>query len=88
MRNLGENFRESGFFFSGKMAEYKINVAELGADFGIISAETEARKLICFEIRSDRFEAVVAATAAVFAIADLAEVKIEIVANDENVARI
>lgn len=70
------------------MSEYKINVAELGTNFGIVSAKTKAWKLISLEIGGDRFEAVVAAAAAVFAITDLAKIKVEIVTNDENVTRI
>lgn len=34
-----EEVRESGFFFGGEMTEHEIDVAELGADRGIVSAE-------------------------------------------------
>lgn len=46
------------------MAEDEINVAELGANGGIIRAKAEARKIIGVEVGGDRFETVVPATRA------------------------
>lgn len=43
------------------MAEDEINVAELGANGGIIRAKAEARKIFGVEMGGDRFETVVSA---------------------------
>lgn len=59
-----EDGGESGLFVGGEMAEHEINVAEFGADFGIVSAEAEARKIGGAKVVSDGFEAVVATTTA------------------------
>lgn len=44
------------------MAEDEINVAELGANGGIIRAKAEARKIFGVEVGGDGFEAIVPAT--------------------------
>lgn len=42
-----ENLGESRFFFGGKFAKDKVDIAEFLADFGIIGAEAQPRKILC-----------------------------------------
>lgn len=83
----GEEGGESGLFFGGEAAEDEFDVAEGAAEVGIVSAETEAGEVGGVEVASDGFEAVVAAAGAVEAVANFSEGEVEIVADDEEVAR-
>ena len=55
------------------MAEDEVDVTKLGADGGIICAETEARKILGAEVGGDGFETVVPAARAFEAEASFAE---------------
>lgn len=81
LENIGESFS----FVGGEFTEDKLRVAESSADVGIIRADTEAGEIASAEGGSDGFEAVIAATGAFGAVADLAEIKVKIVADDEEV---
>lgn len=83
----GEEGGESGFFFGGEAAEDEFDVAEGVAEAGIVGAEAEAGEVGGIEVASDGFEAIVAAAGAVEAVADFSEGEVEIVADDEKVAR-
>ena len=85
--DFSEKVGEGGFFVRCKLAEDEVDVAELLADFGVVGAEAETGEIGGFELARDGFEAVVPSAAAAFAEADLAEIEVKIVAEDENVAR-
>lgn len=83
----GEEGGESGLFFGGEAAEDEFDVAEGVAEVGIVGAEAEAGEVGGVEVAGDGFEAIVAAAGAVEAVADFPEGEVEIVADDEEVAR-
>lgn len=85
--DFGEEAGEGGFLVGGELTEDEVDVAEFLADFGIVSAEAKARKIGRFKVFRDGFETVIAAATAAFAEAEGAEIKVEIVAEDENIAR-
>lgn len=72
-------------FFGGKFAKNKFGVADFLANCGIISADAEARKIASAESCGDGFETIIAAAGAFGAVANLAEIEIEIIADDENI---
>ena len=67
------------------MSEDEVDVADLLAYGEVVGAETEARKLVGAEMGGDGFEAVIAATGPVFAVAESAKLKIEVITDHENV---
>lgn len=83
----GEEGGESGLFFGGEAAEDEFDVAEGVAEVGVVGAEAETGEVGGVEVASDGFETVVAAAGAVEAVADFSEGEVEIVADDEEVAR-
>lgn len=83
----GEEGGESGLFFGGEAAEDEFDVAEGVAEVGVVGAEAEAGEVGSVEVASDGFETVVAAAGTVEAVADFSEGEVEIVADDEEVAR-
>lgn len=81
LEDIGELFPLGGSEF----AEDELCIAEGLADAMIICADTEAWEIASAEGGSDGFEAVVTAAGAFGAVADLAEVEVKIVADDEKV---
>lgn len=72
-------------FFGGKFAKNEFGVADFLANCGIISADAEARKIASVEGCGDGFEAIITTAGAFGAVANLAEIEIKIIADDENI---
>ncbi len=71
----------------GEFAEDKFGVADAVAECVVGGADAVAWKIVSTEVVDHRFEAVVAARAAAFAKAELAEFEREIIANGEEILR-
>ena len=67
------------------MPENEVDVADLLTDGGVVGAETKARELVGAKVSGDGFEAVITATGPVFAVAESAKLKIEVITDHENV---
>lgn len=67
------------------MAEDEVDIAEFGADCGVVRAEAEAGEVFGAEVGGDGFQAVVPSARAFSAETGLAERQVEIIANDRDV---
>lgn len=83
--DFAEEVGEEGFFLGSEAGEDEVDVAELCAELGVVSAEAEAGEIVGAEVVRNGFEAVVAATGAFGAVADGLERQVEIVADGEDV---
>lgn len=74
-------------FFWRELTKDKINIADALTELIVAGAEAKARKVFGAKMLDSRLEAVVAACAAPLTEADLAEWKIKVVANYQNILR-
>ena len=68
-------------FLFGKTSQYEVDIADAVAELVVTSAKAEARKIFRTKMRDGGLEAVIAASAAPFAEAYLAERQIKIITN-------
>lgn len=87
MVDLAEELGQSGFFTGGKTAQNKVDIAEFGAQIGVVSAQTEASKIGGFEMFGDGFETVIAGARTFGAKTERAKREIKIITDNEDVTR-
>ena len=68
-----------------EFAEDKIDVAHLGAELRVVGANAKTRKIFGSQFGDDGFEAVIATGRAAIAVAELAEVEIEVITDGEEI---
>ncbi len=64
-----------------KLPQDKIDISKLLPYWGVVSAETQARKAFGAELLGNRLEPVIAAAATMLAVANFAKIKIKIITN-------
>lgn len=85
--DFAKNFWQFFVLYGHEFGKHEIDVAELLAEWLVAGAEAKAREILGSKVLDRGFEAIVAASAAPLAEADLAEREVEIVANDQNILR-